>query len=489
VNVARRVVDTHTLKLAVKGAVVLPDDSTYDAVRAVWNAMVDKRPAAIVRCADEADVVATLGFARERGLPITVRGGGHHIAGTSVCDGGVVIDLSTLKGVRVDAVARRAVVQPGALLADVDAATLAHGLATPLGVNSTTGIAGLTLGGGFGWLTRQHGMTIDNLVSVRIVGADGVVRRASADEHRDLFWAIRGGGGNFGVVTSFTFQCHPVGPMVGFAGVFHPVEDAENVYRQFRDWAKTAPDEISAFIGCTTLPASEHTPPEIHNTPFIVTGAVFSGDPEVGMKIIQPLRDIGTPLADISGPIPFVGVQAAFDEFYRNGFQGSSLNRIVEEAGTTKGALFHHFEGKSDLGYAVVRELIHPRLKTRWSDPLAQTTDPITEVKRRVVGTTTWETTRAAFGSSLFDSTVVPGQRYEYHLNSRIQNVVTGMPDDYGTYIKASLKGTPIHNPGKIILLVDQALTNFIQTELSGFITNLIGDGWQVLRVARSMET
>jgi FAD/FMN-containing dehydrogenase len=152
-----------------------------------------------------------------------------------------------------------------------------------------------------------------------VVCADGQVRTASADSEPDLFWAIRGGGGNFGVVTSFTFQCHPVGPTVAFAGVFHPVADAENVYRQFRDWARTAPDEISALIGCTTLPASEHTPPEIHNTPFIVTGAVYSGDPEEGMKIIQSLRDIGTPLVDISGPLPFVGVQSAFDEFFTRG--------------------------------------------------------------------------------------------------------------------------------------------------------------------------
>jgi FAD/FMN-containing dehydrogenase len=201
----------------------------------------------------------------------------------------------------------------------MDHETQAFGLAAPSGIVSDTGIAGLTLGGGEGWLRRKHGMSVDNLLSAQVVGADGQVRTASADSNSDLFWAIRGGGGNFGVVTSFTFQCHPVGPTVAFAGVFHPVADAENVYRQFRDWAKTAPDEISAMIGCTTLPASEHMPPEIHDTPFIVTGAVYSGDPEEGMKIIQPLRDIGTPLVDISGPMPFAGVQGAFDEFFERG--------------------------------------------------------------------------------------------------------------------------------------------------------------------------
>ena len=204
-----RVIDTHALTAAVKGTIVLPGDPTYDGVRTIWNAMIDRRPAVIVRCAGAADVVAALGFARERGLEISIRGGGHNIAGTSVCDGGVMIDLSQMRQVRVDAAARRAYVEPGALLADVDQATLEHGLATPLGINSTTGVAGLTLGGGFGWLSRTHGLTIDNLVSVDVVGADGTIRRASANENADLFWAIRGGGGNFGVVTEFEFALHP----------------------------------------------------------------------------------------------------------------------------------------------------------------------------------------------------------------------------------------------------------------------------------------
>jgi len=201
----------------------------------------------------------------------------------------------------------------------MDHETQAFGLVAPNGVVSDTGVAGLTLGGGEGWVRRKHGLAVDNLISAQVVCADGQVRTASADSNPDLFWALRGGGGNFGVVTSFTFQCHPVGPIVAFAGVFHPVSDAENVYRRFRDWARTVPDEISALIGCTTLPASEHTPPEIHNTPMIVTGAVYTGDPDEGTRIIQPLREIGTPLADISGPLPFVGVQAAFDEFFQRG--------------------------------------------------------------------------------------------------------------------------------------------------------------------------
>ena len=234
-NFPARVVDTQTLTAAVKGTVVRPGDSTYDGVRAIWNAMIDRRPAVIVRCADAADVVAAIAFARERGLEISIRGGGHNIAGSSVCDGGVMIDLSQMTQVRVDAAARRAHVEPGALLADVDRATLEHGLATPLGINSTTGVAGLTLGGGFGWLTRMHGLTVDNLVSADVVGADGMMRQASAGENPDLFWALRGGGGNFGVVTRFEFALHPIPPQVLAGLLVFPMAHAGEVLRAVPD--------------------------------------------------------------------------------------------------------------------------------------------------------------------------------------------------------------------------------------------------------------
>ena len=306
-------------RMTIRGDVLTPYDAGYATVRSAFNAMYPGKPALVVRPTGTADVIGAVNFARENGLIVAVRGGGHSVAGLSSVDGGLLLDLARMNAVDVDPEARTVRVQGGALVGDMDHETQAFGLVAPCGIISDTGVAGLTLGGGEGWVRRKYGLSIDNLLSAQVVCADGQVRTASADTNPDLFWAIRGGGGNFGVVTSFTFQCHPVGPIVAFAGVFHPVEDAENVYRQFRDWAKTAPDEISTLIGCITLPASEHTPPEIHNTPFIVTGAVFSGDPEEGMKIIQPLRDIGTPLADISGPIPFVGVQAAFDEFFQRG--------------------------------------------------------------------------------------------------------------------------------------------------------------------------
>ena len=307
------------LRMTIRGDVLTPDDPGYATVRRAYNAMHPGKPALVVRASGTADVISAVNFARDNGLLLAVRGGGHSVAGLSSVDGGLLLDLALLNGVDVDPVARTVRVQGGALVGDMDHETQAFGLVAPNGVVSDTGVAGLTLGGGEGWVRRKHGLASDNLLSAQVVCADGQVRTASADSNPDLFWALRGGGGNFGVVTSFTFQCHPVGPTVAFAGVFHPVSDAENVYKRFRDWAKTAPDEISALIGCTTLPASEHTPPEIHNTPMIVTGAVYTGDPDEGMKIIQPLREIGTPLADISGPLPFVGVQAAFDEFFQRG--------------------------------------------------------------------------------------------------------------------------------------------------------------------------
>ena len=307
------------LRMTIRGDVLTSDDPGYATVRSAYNAMHPGKPALVVRASGTADVISAVNFARDNGLLLAVRGGGHSVAGLSSVDGGLLLDLALLNGVDVDPEARTVRVQGGALVGDMDHETQAFGLVAPNGVVSDTGVAGLTLGGGEGWVRRKHGLASDNLLSAQVVCADGQVRTASADSNPDLFWALRGGGGNFGVVTSFTFQCHPVGPTVAFAGVFHPVSDAENVYKRFRDWARTAPDEISALIGCTTLPASEHTPPEIHNTPMIVTGAVYTGDPDEGMKIIQPLREIGTPLVDISGPLPFVGVQAAFDEFFQRG--------------------------------------------------------------------------------------------------------------------------------------------------------------------------
>ena len=287
--------------------------------RPVYNAMHPGHPGLIVRATGVADVVDAVNFAREHGLLVAVRGGGHSVAGLSSVDGGLLIDLELMNGVDVDPEARLARVQGGALWGDVDRNTQAFGLIAPGGVVSDTGVAGLTLGGGEGWVRRKYGLSCDNVVSAQVVCADGQVRTASADTNPDLYWAIRGGGGNFGVVTSFTFALHPHGPIVAFAGVFYPVDQAPAVWRKFRDWAASAPDEVTTLCGCTSLPASEHTPPEIHDTPFVVVGGIYVGDPDEGMRLMQPLRELGSPLADISGPIPFTAVQAAFDPFFVRG--------------------------------------------------------------------------------------------------------------------------------------------------------------------------
>ena len=312
-NVPARVVDTQTLTAAVKGTVVRPGDSTYDAVRAIWNAMIDRRPAVIVRCADAADVAAAIGFAREQGLEISIRGGGHNIAGSSVCEGGVMIDLSQMRQVRVDAAARRAYVEPGALLADVDRATLEHGLATPLGINSTTGVAGLTLGGGFGWLTRTHGMTVDNLVSAEVVGADGTMRRASAAENPDLFWALRGGGGNFGVVTRFEFALHPIPPEVMAGLLVFPMAHASEILARYRAFVERAPESLNVWAVLRKAPPLPFLPAEVHGQGVVVLAVFSAGDPGEAAAQIDQLRRFGPLLGEHVGPAPYGGWQQAFD--------------------------------------------------------------------------------------------------------------------------------------------------------------------------------
>jgi FAD/FMN-containing dehydrogenase len=304
------------LRMLLRGTVLTPEDAGYEAVRAPYNAMQVDRPALIVRCAGTADVVDTVNFARSNGLEVTVRGGGHSVAGLSSSNGGMVIDLSLMNGVFVDAEARLARVQGGALWGDVDRETQLHGLATPGGIVSDTGVAGLTLGGGEGWLRRKYGLSCDNLLEAEVVGADGQVRTASADSNSDLFWALRGGGGNFGIVTSFTFQLHPVGPIVAFAGIFYPLADAVAILRKFRDFGDSAPEEVSAIAIGVTMPADPSLPPEVHDQHCLVIGAVYAGDADEGMEALQPLRELGTPFADISQPMPYTAVQSAFDGFF-----------------------------------------------------------------------------------------------------------------------------------------------------------------------------
>jgi FAD/FMN-containing dehydrogenase len=306
------------LAASIRGDVLRPADPGYGA-KPVYNAMHQRRPAVVVRCTGTADVVDAVTFARQHNLLVAVRGGGHSIAGHSSCDDGLVIDLTRMRGVDVDPGSRTARVQGGALWGDVDRETQAFGLVVPGGVVSETGVAGLTLGGGEGWVRRKYGLTIDSLLSAQVVCADGSVRTASATSEPDLFWALRGGGGNFGVVTSFEFRAHPLGPIVAFAGVFYRAADAASILPRWRDYCATAPDEVTSVAVAITMPAAPTLPPPVHDQACLVIGGVYAGAPEDGMRVMQPLRELGTPLADISQPMPFHNVQTAFDPLFPMG--------------------------------------------------------------------------------------------------------------------------------------------------------------------------
>jgi len=324
------------LRAAVRGDVQTPDDSGY-ADKPIFNRMHGRRPGLILRCAGTADVVEAVNFAREHGILTAVRGGGHSVAGHSSCDGGLVVDLTRMRAVDVDPYTRTVRVQGGALWRDVDRETQVFGLVVPGGVVSETGVGGLTLGGGEGWVRRKYGLTIDSLRSARVVCADGIVRTASAESEPDLFWALRGGGGNFGVVTSFEFQAHPLGPLVAFAGVFYATADAAAVLRRWRDYCEGAPDEVTSVAVAITMPEDAHLPPSVHNQSCLVVGGVYAGPPEEGMAIMQPLRSLGTPLADISQPMPFSAVQTAFDAFFPMGrfqsyWKAQNLSSLPDEA-------------------------------------------------------------------------------------------------------------------------------------------------------------
>jgi FAD/FMN-containing dehydrogenase len=308
------------LRSHLTGEVVGAGDATYDTARSVWNGMIDKRPVAVARCRTADDVAAAVGVARAAGLPIAVRGGGHNVAGLATAEGGVVIDLSLMNAVTVDPGTRRATVQGGAIWRDVDAATQPFGLAAPAGLVSETGVAGLTLGGGIGWLRRKHGLSCDNLVAAELVTADGRVVRASLDEHPDLLWALRGGGGNFGVVTTFEFQLHPVGPEVAYALVLYDGAETVEALRAFRALGAGMPRELSpvAFTG-SVADGMEGVPAEHYGKPMLAVAAAFVGPPDDGEEALKPLRGLARPFADLSGRMPYAVLQQFLDEEYPRG--------------------------------------------------------------------------------------------------------------------------------------------------------------------------
>jgi len=307
------------MQTTFRGEIVLPPDPTYEEHRRVWNGSIDRYPALIVRCAGVADVIAAVRFARRANLAVAVRSGGHSFPGLSTCDGGIVIDLSPMKGIRVDPIARTATVQAGVLLGDLDRETQAFGLAVPAGIVTHTGLAGLTLGGGIGWLMRKYGLTIDQLLEVDVITADGEFVKASSSENPDLFWGIRGAGSNFGIVTAFEFRLNPVGPTVLAGPIFWPMEESANVLRFYRDWITDVPDELTTVVVHRRMPALPAIPVELHGKPVVTVISCYAGPVEDGEVVIRPMRQFGTPILDLCMPKPFVAHQAMFDPSFPRG--------------------------------------------------------------------------------------------------------------------------------------------------------------------------
>ena len=308
------------LEASFRGELVRPDDAGYDAHRKVWNGSIDRRPALIARCAGVADVRAAVGFAKDSGLPVAVRGGGHSFPGLSVCDGGIVIDLGSMKGIRIDPEKRTARVQAGVLWGELDHETQAFGLATTGGIVSHTGVAGLTLGGGIGWLQRKLGLTVDNLLAADVVTAEGDLVRASDDENADLFWGLRGGGGNFGVVTEFEFRLHPVGPTVLAGPIFWLMEDSPELLRFYREWIADAPDELMTIVIHRKAPPLPFIPAELHGRLVVGVACCYAGEIDEGERVVRPLREFGTPALDLCVPKPYVEHQGMFDASYPHGW-------------------------------------------------------------------------------------------------------------------------------------------------------------------------
>ena len=301
------------LEDTLRGSVSHPKSAEYDTARTIWNAMVDRSPGLVIHARETSDVQHAVNFARTHNLMMSIRAGGHQIAGHAVVDGALMLDLSAMASVSVDPNGKSARVEPGALLSDIDKETQAHGLIVPMGINSTTGIAGLTLGGGFGWTTRKFGMTIDSLLSAEVVTADGAIRTCDANQNKDLFWALRGGGGNFGVVTAFNFKLHALGPEVMSGLIVHPISEAPALLREMTAIADTASDELTVWTVMRKAPPLPFLPEEWHGKEVLIFAACYAGDMAEGEKAMAGLRALGNPIVDVISPHPFIGWQAAFD--------------------------------------------------------------------------------------------------------------------------------------------------------------------------------
>jgi FAD/FMN-containing dehydrogenase len=343
---------TTTLELdaGFQGRQFRPGDDGYDEARAIYNAMVDKRPAVVARCSGVADVIDAVRLAREKGLPLAVRCGGHSVAGNGTCDGGMLIDLSGMKGVHVDPGARRARANAGVLWGEFDRETQLFGLATPGGRMTTTGVGGFTLGGGYAWISTKHGLACDNLVSAQVVTADGRVVTASEDENADLLWGLRGGGGNFGVVTSYEFALHELGPIVMAGLAVHPMDGAGDIARAWRDWVENeAPEEVCTALGILRAPPEPFVPPEVQGKPILGILVMYAGDPDEGERILRPLKEtIGPPAVDLIDRIPYTAFQAIVDPFSPKGWL--NYHRGVHLAGLPDDAIDAYVEHGARVG-------------------------------------------------------------------------------------------------------------------------------------------
>ena len=374
----------------LQGQLIEPRDGGYDAARQVWNAMIDRRPALIARCASVADVQAAVAFARRQGLPLAVRGGGHNVAGSAICDDGLVVDLSAMKGLRIDPDRRIARAEPGLTWGEFDNQTQAHGLALTGGIHSTTGIAGFTLGGGFGWLARKHGLSCDNLLSADVVTADGEFCRASPTENADLFWGLRGGGGNFGIVTAFEFQLHPLGPVLG-GMLLYPLAQAPAVLRFYRDYVAQAPDELFTIVSLRTAPNIAGVPASLNSAPVLSLMLCYSGDVAAGERLLKPLRSFGPPAADLLRVMPYTELQSLFDGSnppglrnywtaeYIRGYEDEAIDLLCEQVARKTSpmskVLIAHLQGAisragPEAGAYVHREApFLANINATWTDP------------------------------------------------------------------------------------------------------------------------
>ena len=341
------------------GELLLPEGPGYDAARRIWNGAIDRRPACVARCSGVADVVEAVRFARQRDLLVSVRSGGHGVGGHALCDDGLVIDLSGMKGIRVDPAARTVRAEAGVLWGELDRETQLHGLATVGGIVTHTGIAGLTLGGGIGWLMRKHGATVDNLLSADLVTADGEVVTASEERNADLFWGIRGGGGNFGIATSFEYRLHPVGPIVLAGPVFHPLEDAPEVLRFYREFIAAAPDELTTIFDLSVAPPLPFLPEEVHGKPIVMVGACYAGSPDDGAEVVRSLKQFGRPIVDLLEPKPYTALQSMFDPLVPHGWyrywKSVELPPLTDDAIDT--LVEHASAATSPKSYCIVFQL------------------------------------------------------------------------------------------------------------------------------------